>query len=194
MPSLEQEIRRYFRRRRIPFDDHTGSFDSLDFGFVNLRDNHYFAFDAKEKQRPYRAENGPTQIPERDLFIVDDLAARKVLFHAPNAGLIVRDTPQQRYLFFSVIDLYLMPKTRVNRPIARTQAARKGKWLIDLRDGARCSALESAFAAMEAYLDNRQEIFHKTVECYGSFHNEGIGQGGVERRPAHWAKDFRETR
>ena len=194
MASLEQEIRQYFRQQRLEFDDHSRSFTQLDFGFGNLFENRYFAFDAKEKQRPYRASNWPTDIPEEHLFIIDDLAARKVLLHAPNAGLIVRDTPQSRYLFFSVVDLYLMPKARVNRPIRRNQPAQKGKWLIDLRNGQACPDLPQTFAAMAHYLDQRQAIFHEINECFGAFEDEEIRRGGIERRPEHWTQDFKQTR
>ena len=194
MSSLEQEIRGYFSAHRIEFDDGSRSFNGLDFGFGSAAAKRYFTFDAKEKQQPYRAGNWPTQIPEPHLFIVDDLAARKALLHAPDAGLIVRDAPRNRYVFFSVIDLYLMPKTRVNRPINRTQPGWKGKWLIDLRNGESRPSLALAFAAIDDYLGRRREIFRETVECYGSFQDEPVGQGGIERRPEHWVKDFQQTR
>ena len=50
MPSLEQEIRRYFQEQHIEFDDHARSFTQLDFGFGDPFQNRYFAFDAKEKR------------------------------------------------------------------------------------------------------------------------------------------------
>lgn len=192
--SLEQEIHAYFQERRLAYDDHSQSFTQLDFGFGDPFANRYFAFDAKEKQRPYNPRNWPTAIPEPHLFILDDLAARKVLLHAPNAGILVRDTPQKRYVFFTVVDLFLMPKQRVNRPIRRNQADKKGKWLIDLRCGQVFSRLADVFAAIEGYLDNRKAIFHEIHACYGAYQGETIDEGGIVRRPGHWKHDVESTR
>lgn len=194
LPSLEQEIRTLLQQRRMEYDDHSGSFTQLDFGFGDGFANRYFAFDAKEKRQPYNLDNWKTAIPEAHFFILDDLACRKILLHAPNAGLLVRDTPQQRYLFFSVVDLFLMPKVRVNRAIRRAQLEQKGKWLIDLRNGRSLPRLDEFFTAIDDYLDQRKSIFHETHECYGDYVGEEIGRGGIERRPEHWKKDFGATR
>lgn len=194
MLSLEQEIRTLFHLHRVAYDDHSDSFVHLDFGFGDRTAKRYFAFDAKEKRQSYAMQNWQTPIPEAHLFILDDLACRKILLFAPNAGLLVRDTPQQRYLFFSVVDLFLMPKSRVNRPIRRNQAVQKGKWLIDLRNGYILPRLDDLFTAIDGYLDQRKAIFHKIHECYGDYVGEEIGTGGVERRPEHWDIDFGATR
>lgn len=193
-PSLEQEIRTLFQQHRVGYNDHSGSFTQLDFGFGDRSSNRYFAFDVKEKRQPYNLGNWQTAIPEPHFFILDDLACRKILLHAPNAGLLVRDTPHQRYLFFTVVDLFLMPKTRVNRAIHRTQLELKGKWLIDLRNGRPLSRLDELFATIDDYLDRRKAIFHETHACYGEYVGEEIGAGGIERRPEHWDKDFGATR
>ncbi len=192
--SLEEEIRTLFQQRRVAYDDHSDSFNRLDFGFGDRAAKRYFVFDAKEKRQPYAVSNWQTTIPEAHLFILDDLACRKILLYAPNAGLLVRDTPQQRYIFFSVVDLFLMPKSRVNRAIHRTQAEQKGKWLIDLRNGYTLPRLDELFATIDGYLDQRQAIFHEIHECYGEYVGEEIGTGGIERRPEHWETDFGATR
>ncbi len=192
--SLEEEIRRYFEGQGMEFDDRSHSFVQLDFGFGDLFQNRYFVFDAKEKRQPYNPRNWPTAIPEPHLFILDDLAARKILLHAPNAGLVVRDTPNQRYVFFSVVDLFLMPKQRVNRPIHRREGASKGKWLVDLRNGQASPHLPGVFTAIQAYLDQREAIFHRILTCYGEYQGEAIGSGGTVRRPDHWEQDVGATR
>lgn len=192
MASLEQEIRRYFQKRQIDYDDHSRSFSQLDFGFGSFFDNRYFSFDAKEKRRRYNTQNWPTSIPEPHFFILDDLACRKILIHAPNAGLIVRDITQRQYVFFTVVDLFLMPKTRVNRRIGPQQ--QKGKWLIDLRNGQHFADLADVFVAIERYLDDRERIFHQVLACYGEYVDEEIGRGGIQRRPEHWSTDVNETR
>lgn len=193
-PSLEQEIRILFQQRGVAYDDHSDSFTRLDFGFGERAAKRYFVFDAKEKRQPYAQRNWQTEIPEAHLFILDDLACRKILLYAPNAGLLVRDTPQQRYLFFSVVDLFLIPKNRVNRAIRRTQPEQKGKWLIDLRNGRHLSRLDELFEAIDDYLDRRKAIFHQIHECYGDYVGEEIGSGGIERKPEHWDTDFGATR
>lgn len=194
IPSLEQEIRTLFAQRQMSYDDHSGSFTQLDFGFGERAAKRYFAFDAKEKLQSYNLRNWQTAIPEAHLFILDDLACRKVLLYAPNAGLLVRDTPQQRYHFFSVVDLFLMPKSRVNRAIHRAQPEQKGKWLIDLRNGRTLARLDELFSVIDDYLDQRKAIFHEIHECYGDYVGEEIGAGGIERRPEHWDTDFGATR
>lgn len=198
MPSLEQEIKDYFTERDIPFHDH--SFDDqrflwLDFGFGDLKKKRYFRFDAKEKRRRYNTKNWPdVGIPEQHLFIVDDLAARKILAIAPNSGMVVRDNTRQSYYLFTVVDLFLMPKVRVNRPIHNQKQGLKGKWLVDLRNGQRFNALPPVFDAIEVYLDERQAIFGKQLDCFGDYVGENIRRGGITRRPEHWVTDVNETR
>lgn len=198
MPSLEQEIKTYFTANGIPFHDHSFDeqrFQRLDFGFGDRSEKRYFSFDAKEKRRRYNLSNWPdVGIPEQALFIIDDLAARKILMFAPNSGLIIRDNTTRRYYLFTVVDLYLMPKVRVNRPIQQRQQALKGKWLIDLRNGRRFSTLAEVFEAIDAYLDQREAIFGKELACFGEYVGEDIAQGGITRRPEHWQTDVKATR
>jgi hypothetical protein len=196
--SLEQEIKNHFTRRSIPFHDHSSDdrrFLWLDFGFGDPAQKRYFRFDAKEKRRRYNPKNWPDAgIPEEHLFIIDDLAARKILAIAPNSGMLVRVNAQRWYYLFTVVDLFLMPKMRVNRPIHQHQEGLKGKWLVDLRNGQRFDALPPVFDAIESYLDKRKTIFGKQLQCYGDYVGENIGQGGVLRQPQHWVEDVRETR
>ncbi len=198
MISLEQEIKDYFVQRDILFHDH--SFDDrrflwLDFGFGDPEQKRYFRFDAKEKRRRYNTKNWPdVGIPEEHLFIMDDLAARKILAIAPNSGMVVRDNARQLYYLFTVVDLFLMPKVRVNRPIHNQQEVLKGKWLVDLRNGQCFDALPPIFDALEDYLDQRKTIFGKQLACYGDYVGENIGRGGITRRPEHWVTDVSETR
>ena len=194
MPSFEQEIKQYFKQRRIGFDDHSGSYKRLDFGFGDARAKRYFSFDVKEKRQRYAMRNWPTDIPEEHLFIIDDLAARKILAYAPNSGLVVRDNIRRKYVFFSVVDLFLMPKQRVNRKIQKHMQAFKGKWLTDLRSGQVRDTLDQVFSAIKAYLERRADIFVNVLECYGEYAGEEISEGGIVRRPEHWEVDVAETR
>ena len=203
-PSLEQEIKDFFAQHRVDYDDRSRSFTRLDFGYGDEFTNRYFAFDAKEKRQRYNPRNWPTDIPEAHLFIIDDLAARKILIHAPNAGLLVRDTSQETpaYYFYSVVDLFLMPKQRVNRTIrsqrkstgAEEAEELKGKWLIDLRNAHASPDLRGAFVHIKHYLDQREAIFHEILACHGDFVGEEIGSGGITRQGKHWQVDVSETR
>jgi hypothetical protein len=128
------------------------------------------------------------------VYVIEDDASRKILAFAPNSGLVVRDNLHESYYFFSIVDLYLMPKMRVNRVIKKQVETMKGKWLIDLRNGTSCDKLPEVFAVIESYLANRKTIFLHTLECYGNYSGEGVGQGGITRKPGHWEIDVKGTR
>ena len=192
--SFEQELRQYFKYHKIDFNDNTASFKKLDFGFGDIRAKTYFTFDAKEKRQHYAMRNWPTDIPEEHLFIMDDLGARKILAYAPNSGLVIRDNLRNIYFFFSVADLYLMPKQRVNREIRKNVRGLKGKWLTDLRNGQKFGTLQEVFENINAYLNARKSIFLNILECYGDYVGEAIPSGGMARRQEHWDIDVAETR
>ncbi|MCI0493443.1 hypothetical protein L0Z72_00420 [candidate division KSB1 bacterium] len=195
MPSLESEFKNYFVQHQIPYEDHTSSLKLLDFSFGDPQAKTYFSFDVKEKRQHYTKQNWrQVDIPQKYLFILDDLAARKILVFAPNSGLVIRDNVHQNYYFFSVVDLYLMPKKRVNRVIKKRVEAQKGKWLIDLRNGRACGNLAEIFEAIASYLKERENIFLNTLECYGEYFGEEIGKGGITRKPGHWEIDVKGTR
>lgn len=195
MPSFEAEIKHYFNSRQIPFEDHCTSLRQLDFCFSDPATKVQFNLEVKEKRQHYNLKNWPqVNIPQAYLFIVDDLAARKILAFAPNSGLAVRDNLNRQYYFFSVVDLYLMPKTRVNRCIKKEMAAQKGKWLVDLRNGHCCGNLPELFNALATYITQRKAIFLEILECYGRYVGEEVGSGGITRRPGHWDIDIKGTR
>jgi len=196
IPSFEQELKQYFREHRIAFDDNSASFKKLDFAFGDREAKRRFYFDAKEKRQRYARQNwsAADHIPGDHLFIMDDLAARKILAYAPNSGLVIRDNICRKYFFFSVVDLYLMPRKRVNREIRKNVNGFKGKWLIDLRNGQCCDTVAEIFAAIETYLNRREDIFLNILECYGKYSGEEIPAAGITRRPEHWSVDVRETR
>jgi hypothetical protein len=150
--------------------------------------------EVKEKRQAYNPRNWPPFAPEADLFILDDLTVRKCLAYAPRAGILVRDNLQRFYCFFSVIDLALMPKVRVNRAIERQMQDVKGKWLINLQNGARAASLEGSFAHLQHYLQELPTILFEHHPCYGQYVGEEIGSGGVVRHPGHWDTDVQSTR
>lgn len=194
MISFEQEVRSFFEAAGMDYDNQCGSTETLDFGFGDRDGKRYFRFDVKEKRQRYNPKHWRSPIPEAHLFILDDLAARKVLAYAPNSGIVVRDNVHSHYIFFSVVDLFLMPKVRVNRVINNQISGLKGKWLVDLRNGVYCDSLAKVFQAIAHYLDSRKEIFTAVLACYGSYQGEIIDVQGIPRRPGHWEIDVSETR
>ena len=193
-PSLEQEIKALLGGRGVHFDEATEAFDQLDFCIYSEQRGKYH-FDAKEKVQKIQTANWPeTSIPQEHLFILDDLAARKVLKFAPDSGLIVRDNLRGLYFFFDVLNLFLMPRQRANRRIGEGETLFKGKWLVDLRNGVQCATLMEVFEQIAAYHDEQAEIFHKRLACYGAYLGEQIGEGGITRQAGHWIKDRDVTR
>ena len=195
MISLEQEVKAYFRSQNMAFEDNCRSFSRLDFAFGSRQQGRRFFFDAKEKRQPLNMQNWPVStVPQERLFILDDLAARKVLAYAPQSGLVIRDNLRQSYHLFTVLDLFLMPRQRINRPIENEVQAMKGKWLVDLRSSFTSASLAGIFTAINAYLDQREAILFKQLACYGHYAGEQIQDQGTTRRPGHWDVDISATR
>jgi hypothetical protein len=194
MQSFEQEIKAFLQSRKLEYKDNSSSFKRLDFS-VRLDENWTFHFDAKEKRQKINLYNWKiTAEQEPFTFIIDDLAARKILAFGPYSGMVVRDNLLGGYYFYSVLDLFLMPKTRVNRPIEKQQKGLKGKWVIDLRSGRKCSSMDEVVKLFFAYVAKREDLFLNILECYGTYPGENIGERGEVRRSEHWDTDVKETR
>lgn len=194
MQSLEQEIKAFLKARQLEYKDNSSSFKRLDFS-VRLGEDWVFYFDAKERRQAYNLKNWKlTAAQEPHTFIMDDLAARKILAYGPYSGMVVRNNLSAKYYFFSVLDLFLMPKTRVNRPIEKNARALKGKWIIDLRNGRECDSMSEIFEHFKLYISKREDSFMNILECYGKYQGEDIEERGELRRPGYWDTDVRETR
>ncbi len=191
--SIEQAVKQHLERSGQRFVDNTAAFDALDFTIM-LGESAVFYLEVKEKRRPYNQANWPVFAPEADLFILDDLTVRKCLGYAPRAGVLVRDNMRSSYYFFSVIDLALMPRLRVNRSIQRNAADLKGKWLVNLQNGFQADNLADAFAHLNRYVKELPSILCEWHACYGDYVDEAIGSGGIVRNPTHWESDIQATR
>ena len=191
--SIEQEVKQYLERSGQRFVDNTAAFDALDFTIL-IGESAVFYLEVKEKRQPYNPANWPAFAPEVDLFILDDLTVRKCLGYAPRAGVLVRDNTQSSYYFFSVIDLALMPRLRVNRPIQRNAADLKGKWLVNLQNGFQADNLTDAFVHLNHYVQALPSILCEWHTCYGDYVGETIGNAGIVRNPTHWVSDIQATR
>ncbi len=195
MVSFEQELKKYFSDNKITFEDNSSSLNKMDFTIKGLfaKDFH---IDAKEKRQKINTKNWPL-ISDKDepfTFIIDDLAARKALAYAPRSGMIVRDNLTGSYYWFSILDLFLMPKIRVNRKIRNNILTYKGKWLIDFRNGTKTDTLTDL---MKKIKDEDRELllkFTQNLECYGTYYGEKIVLQGETRNPEHWNIDIKGTR
>ncbi|HHY55355.1 MAG TPA: hypothetical protein GYA08_07950 [Chloroflexi bacterium] len=190
---FETELREFLAQRNARFIDQTRGFYDADFALM-LSDGARFALEVKEKRQPYTVQAWPTATPEPHMFILDDLTVRKCLGFAPRAGVAVKDVVGQRFVFFSVIDLALMPRVRVNRRIERNKPDLKGKWIIDLRNGKSAATLDDLLGHLQNYLGNLHSILYEIHPCYGDFWGESVGEGGITRRPDHWTQDVRNSR
>lgn len=191
--SLEQEVKSYFSDRGTDFEDHSRAFDKLD--FTILQDGEpVFHFEVKEKCQHYAMSNWPNFAPEEHLFIFDELTIRKCLAQSPNSGVIVRVQHTGDYYFFSVIDLALMPRMRVQRHIHRKVHDVKGKWLVDLRNGRHARSLDECLEHSRNYYRSLDHILFEEKGIYGDYVGEQIEKGGIVRQPEHWDEDVRKTR
>ena len=194
MQSFEQEIKVFLQSKKLEFKDNSSSFKRLDFS-VRMDETWTFHFDAKEKRQKINLYNWKiTAEQEPYTFIIDDLAARKILAFGPYSGMVVRDNLLGGYYFYSILDLLLMPKTRVNRPIEKNEKAMKGKWVIDLRNGTKCNSMDEVLQNFKGYIAKREDLFLNFLPCYGNYQGESIGERGEVRRPGHWDVDVKETR
>jgi len=185
---FEQEVRSLLITQKIPFVDGTQSTSELDFHLPR----HKIHFDAKEKTQPFSMKNwAGTAIAQEDLFIIDDLSARKLLRNAPLSFCLIKDSssPPVMYYIYSIVDLLCIPKTRATRPIEKSVKAFKGKWLLNLRDAAVFDELVEAIKYMLSYERKFPLIFSEHIDCWGHYPSEEIKTSGRTRIAAFWKKD-----
>jgi hypothetical protein len=185
---LESDIKTLLTARHEDFVDKTRSHIAVDFHLPRRS----IYFDAKEKRQKFSARNWAAATPpERHLFIVDDLAVRKLLAHAPNSFCLIRDSssPQVMHYVYSIVDFLCIPKQRCRRPIERNVRAMKGKWLVDLRDAAAFVSLADAVDYIFLYPRKKRVIFERHIDCWGNYPSEEILTAGALRTPRHWKED-----
>jgi len=195
MISFEQEIKAYFKENGIKFEDNSSSLKKMDFTIKDLFSKDWH-IDAKEKRQIINIINWSLVTKENEpfTFIIDDLAARKALAYAPRSGLVVRNNLTNKYYWFSILDLFLMPKKRVNRKIEKNITAYKGKWLIDFRNAFESTSFSGIIEQLKAEEHSILNKFTEILECYGKYIGEDILMQGETRRPGHWDVDVTETR
>jgi hypothetical protein len=152
--------------------DSTDSFDEIDFE-LGCRGKRLFVEVKQKKQRYSDAWVESSGIPESNLFILDELAARKIIRRCPRSYLLIHDQLGSRFSVAGALELITMPKRRVNRSIEAGVSTFKGKWLIDLTNGEVSESLSEAVA----YLKRRcvsEDDYWDSLACHGRYENESL--------------------
>lgn len=117
-------------------EDHTAAIDRLDFAF-GYRGRHV-ELDLKEKRQSYSRgyrDLWPDK-PEQDLFILDEVVYRRIVWQGGGGYLAVHDLPGRRWVFLGPWELTLGDRRRFARRGDRGHGTfEKGKLLIDLASG-----------------------------------------------------------
>jgi hypothetical protein len=112
----------------------TASTDRLDYQLLGPGER-LIEVELKSKRQPYKGwSKYRPDVPEEDLFILDELALRRIVDAGRYAFLLVRDMPRSRWCLWSTADLVLTSKSRVARTVSREVERVKGKLLIDLTE------------------------------------------------------------
>ena len=122
---------------------HTNALDRLDYQVLGPGER-LLEIELKAKRQPYVgwAELRP-EVAEADLFILDELALRRLVDAGRYGFLLVADRPSERWAVWSTAELVLASKIRTARRLASGVDRLKGKVLLDLGEAA---ALTSTLA------------------------------------------------
>jgi len=135
------------------------------------------ALELKEKRQVYRARWAELAgVPEAELLMLDEVSARKLLAVSPRAFLLFHDATREDrpYVLFTIVDLFCLPKVRVQRPIRLNSPRMKAKWLLDARHGRGFDSLRSVMSALANYLDHGLGADLHRVEPHGPFAGESV--------------------
>lgn len=189
--SLESTVRNFLSKNNIQYVDYSDSGDKPDF-LIKLG-NVDFYLEVKEKRQHTKMANWPNiGVRESDVFILDELTARRLLLYSPNAGVLVYSHPTKTLTFFDVLTLWLSPKRRVNRVINQ-YGTMKGKWMMNMQNGQPCGSLTEAIRHIQNYTKHQHCWLDETA-CIGEYAGEIIPTGGEIRTRQQRAYDYSVTR
>lgn len=120
-------------------EDHTASFDKLDFSF--LHEGERVWVDLKEKIRPSSSTLAALwpAVARSNLFVLDETVYRRIVWQGGGGYLLIHDHPEARWVVFGPWELTLGPKIRFRRAGTRVSEFSKGKILLDLTTAVRAS-------------------------------------------------------
>lgn len=112
----------------------THSLDALDFEVAGPGER-LAQVELKAKRQPYRGwcELRPG-VDAADVFILDELALRRIVDGGRYAYLVVADLPSRRWCVWSTVELVLATKVRTVRTLATGTTRLKAKVLLDLTE------------------------------------------------------------
>lgn len=112
----------------------THSLDALDYDVVGPGER-LAQVELKAKRQPYQgwAALRP-ELAERNVFLLDELALRKIIDGGRYAYLVVADLPSRRWWVWSTVELVLASKLRTVRALATGTTRLKAKVLLDLAE------------------------------------------------------------
>jgi hypothetical protein len=158
---LESRVEAALQKHRLMtrLTSSTRSLERLDFQVLGP-DGQLCEIELKAKHQRYNGWGSLRPgIAERDLFILDELALRKLLDAGRYAFLLVRDDPGDRWIVWSLMDLVFASKTRVSRQLATAGKHTKGKLLLNMAESPHhCSSVDQALtniAELIAEVDQR---------------------------------------
>lgn len=174
-------------------EDNTNSVDKID--FILELNKKRFALDCKVKNRTYREKwHELLRIPEKDTFIFDETAIKKLFSEYPYGFMLIFNKPDDEHIVFNCLDLLFIPRKRINRLIEKNQKRIKGKWVVNLNWGHRFESMVLSFDYMAQFIANDLEKRMKQLECYEIPDTEKILTLDKEysRKPYYWTKDLSE--
>ena len=138
----------------------TSAFDRLDFQLLGPGDR-FLELEVKAKYQPLSAgwRSMRPDVDPSNLFVLDELALRKILDGGRYAFLLVRDVPCSRWVLWSAGDLVVASRVRCTRRLEKGPVPKmKGKLLLDLSEAGfsspSLSATVDTVAASVARLDS----------------------------------------
>ena len=185
MPSFEKQMVKHLDSSKYLYKDNCASTTKIDFAIaINQRK---FSVDVKEKRQKYKS-HWTDKIPEQHLFIIDDLAARKIFMDSPYSAIIVSDANTNKFYIFDALTLFLMPKIRVNRRLSG--GSLKGKWLVDFRNAEEADTLGEVLDILKEYVNFCEDGCTKMTECCHQFRGEELEICGTTRTNGQRQHDF----
>lgn len=110
----------------------TAALDALDYQVLGPGER-LAQVELKAKHQPYRGwSHLRPGLAERDLFILDELALRRLVEAGRYGYLVVVDAPSARWCVWSTAELVLASKVRTVRVLASGRTRLKAKVLLDL--------------------------------------------------------------